>query len=202
MEVILQCKMVSRKAFEADWHDEAGEEAPPLQYQLQTLVELHLWGASHAYVCALVDNGYESELKMFRIDPHPFAFAVVCEKVKEFWRAAEAGKVPAADYAMDLGLVKFLYPPRPDGPVLDLTKDNRIAELLETRRSLASAAKRIEKEQDAVNAEIIDKLRGASTADCPDGWRVTYKMVHRKGYTVKDNASPQLRAIQRKERND
>lgn len=193
-DTVLQCKVVNQRTFDAEW-----QEGPPLQYQLQTLTELHLWGGARAYVCALVDTGFKSELKLFDIARHDAAYAVICEKVKDFWAAAEAGEVPEADYAMDLGLVKFLHPPQADGPPLDLTTDNRLAELLPRRAELALEAKRIEKELDATEAEIIDKLRGASLADCPGGWRVTYKRINRKGYTVKDSSFAQLRIIPPKE---
>lgn len=193
-DVVLQCKVVNQRTFDAEWQD-----GPPLQYQLQTLTELHLWGGARAYVCALIDTGFKSELKMYDIGRHDAAYATICEKVKDFWAAAEAGEVPEADYAMDLGLVKFLYPPQADGPPLDLTTDNRLSELLPHRAELALEAKRIEKELDATDAEIIDKLRGASLADCPQGWRVTYKTINRKGYTVKDNSFAQLRIIPPKE---
>lgn len=193
-DTVLQCKVVNQRTFDADWDD-----GPPLQYQLQTLTELHLWGGKRAYVCALVDSGFKAHLEMFEVGWHPAAFEVICEKVKDFWKAAEAGEEPPADYAMDLGLVKFLYPPKHDGPPLDLARDNRMAELLPHREDLQAAAKRIKDELKAIDAEIIDKLRGASLADCPDGYRVTYRTINRKGYAVPDTSFAQLRIVHKKE---
>lgn len=199
IEAIIQCKVVARPVYDRDWKGQGpdGEDVPPAMYVLQTLTEAMLWGAEKGYIACLIIDTFSAELGMFDVHRHPGAELRILKCVRDFWADVEAGREPKADYARDLGLIERLYPPDDKADAVDLSQDNRIHELLDERSLLKQAMKLNEAVCDAIDAEIIEKLVGATTAIAA-GWKITRKMTHRREHTVPAKSYPVLRISERK----
>lgn len=190
--VIIQCKVISRPVFDRDFVD-----GPPFAYVLQALTEAMLWGASRALLAVLVIDTFTAQYREFPIDRHGGAERKIRAMVAQFWADTEAGTPPKANYAKDLGLLTQLHPPTRTEP-LDLTGDNRMAQILEDRAGLKDTIKSAEAGVVALDAEIIEKLNGATVAFTRE-WKITRKDQTRAEHVVPANTFPVMRITKQKE---
>jgi predicted phage-related endonuclease len=191
----VQLKVITRPAFERDWADNGA----PLTYILQTVCEGMLLDAERSILAALVLDTYSADLVVRDVPRHAGAEAHIRDIAVRFWDNVEAGRPPLPDYSRDREILERMYPPRPELESLDLSTDNRIRELLDTRSRLKGEIKAAGELCDQVDAEIIDKLKGAPAARC-DGWRLSWKEEHRAEYTVKESTRRVLRITETKEK--
>lgn len=191
---LIQAKTVSRPVYDA-WLD--GE--PPLAYTLQAITEGMLMEMNRIYVASLVIDTYEAHLDMWRIplDRIVEAQEGIKRAVAKFWSDVERGIQPTADYALDEELLAVLRPPKPEMEAIDLSLDNRIAEVLAERADLTETMS-IERDRlSALNAEIIDKLGGSPLAFTAD-YRISHKEEPREGYVVQPSRPTILRITKRR----
>lgn len=188
---IIQCKVVSRPVFEAHWRGDNDELVAPIGYQLQTITEAKLAGASWAMLAALVVDTFTADLECVPVEIHDGAFAKVCGQVQDFWQRVATNSPPPADYALDDDTVKSLYP-RDTGEMLDLTADNRGPEILETLEHVKAIIKSSETQKKALETELKEKIGEASGAYF-NGWTVTHKLQERAAYEVKATSFRMLR---------
>jgi len=188
----VQCKVVSRPVYERDWSD-----GPPLPYLLQTLTEGLLLDMP-SYIAALVIDTYSAELELFSIERHAAAEQRVKSIASEFWRRVATGNPPAADYARDAETVAALYPESVPEPVLDLSGDNRMAELLPARAMLKNEADGIMQQLLEIDTEIKAKLGDHEVATLP-GWRLSWKTHHRKEFVTPASTYRALRVAELQE---
>lgn len=174
----IQCKVVSKPSYERDW-----AEGPPMGYMLQTLTEALLLGCERSILAALVIDTYSAELREFPVPRHAAAEARVMEIAQEFWANVASGKRPAADYERDAEVVAKLFPTSRPEPVLDLSGDNRLAELLPARAMLKGEIAELGKRVEAMDVEIKDKLGEHERATLP-GWKVSWKTQERKEQVI------------------
>ena len=194
-EVIVQCKVVGSKRYEAAWG-----EGPPMCYRLQTLTEAMLWGAPTSYVAALVLKGeYQADIYLHEVRRHPGAEAKIIKDVAAFWAALDSGASPKVNYRHDLDLMAELYVPKDE--VKDLTGDNMLPGLLDEYKEKGAIKAEAEKRQNEIKCEILAKLEGATRATLP-GWRISNTMTHRKEHMVKASSYPTLRVTKAKEGTD
>jgi predicted phage-related endonuclease len=190
---IIQCKVVSRPVFEAMWRDGGDDVATaPVGYQLQTITEAKLAGASWAMLAALVVDTFTADLECVPVDIHDGAFAKVCGHVQDFWQLVAKGTPPAADYRLDDDTIKQLYP-RDTGEMLDLQDDNRGPELLKQIERLKDEIKVAENLKNSFETELKEKIGEASGAYF-NGWQVTHKLQERGAYEVKATSFRVLRS--------
>jgi len=182
-----QIKCISMPVFER-W-----DGSPPSAYILQTAAENMLLDASEGMLAVLAISAFTAELHEFKVPRHAAAEARILDLVQDFWANIAAGRYPAPDYERDAEIIAHLHPPREEVPVpLDLSTDNRIYRVLEDRERAKSDIKDAEAIVRALDAELVDKLRGAQMA-LADGWKITHKMTHRGEYTVAAKDFPTLR---------
>lgn len=167
--VNIQCKVVSKPAYERDW-----SEGPPLPYTLQTATEALLMGADRSMIAALVIDTYSAELVIHDVPRHAGAEGRVKEIARQFWDNVATGKRPAADYVKDRQTIAELHPVSVPLPVLDLSGDNRLAELLPAREMLKGEIAELTRQVEAFDTEIKAKLGDHERAELP-GWRVSWK---------------------------
>lgn len=151
----------------AEW-----DEAPPLAYQLQALVQAMLMDAPRAWIAVLVDNRAK-DFRVFEVPRHPSAEARIENAVAAFWRAVAADEMPAADYAKDGAAIAAMFP-KDNGETLDLTGDNRLPEVLQRRADLKASVSAAEAEIETIDAELKAKIGAASEATLP-GWKISLK---------------------------
>src|SRR4029077_14355022 len=113
--------------------------------------------------------------------------------VKEFWAGVASGIEPAPDFARDAEAVKALTARVKPGEVKDLTGNNELPDLLAARAVMKDAIAGYEARIEAIETELKYHIGEAETATGLLGWRVTYKLEHRKEYTVKARSGRVLR---------
>jgi predicted phage-related endonuclease len=181
---VLQAKVVAKPVFAKDWLD-GDDIVIPLRYQLQTLVEAKLCGATWACVAALVVDAYSADLHIIETPIHEGAWQAILKTVAHFWQRFDAGNEPPLSPEYDGDLVKRLYATE-DGSVVDLSGDNELPGLLdeycrlsETLSAMNQQIRPVEKDREAVCTQIKAKLGKAEKAFLP-GWEVTWKTQTRK----------------------
>lgn len=188
----VECKFVQPSVFQRDWAD-----GPPLMYVLQTLVQIYVTGASKGYLAVMIDNRAK-DVFVFDVERNDNAWKKITTRVEKFWADVGTGTLPSADYGVDGQALKELYPADATMAALDLRGDNRLPEILAKRENISAAIKNMKDELEVIDAEIIDKLRGAPEAQC-DGYRITYKKQSRASYVVKATEFSVMRVTKTKE---
>lgn len=176
---VVQIKIVAEPVYRRDYQ----HGTPPYHVILQTAAEMLVTDAAWGAIAALEIGDYSFNLHLFPIERHRDAEARLIAAVTEFWRAFDADEQPIIDYERDGKLIALLYPAEVPGKIADLSGDNSIVQLLETREVLRETAADISKRLEATETEIKSKLRDAEAAIVP-GWRLSFKVQRRKSYEV------------------
>jgi putative phage-type endonuclease len=177
----IQIKVVGQKKFDSGW-----VAGPPLAYQLQTLCEGMLMEADHSLLVALVDGYSSLTLETFDVARNAEAEARIREHAMSFWDNIRTGKRPQADLARDAETLAILYPQSVPEPVLDLSHDNELPELLIELADLKAEIASREHRKRLVETGIKDKMGFAEVAVCP-GWRITWKTT-----TIHEHVRPEV----------
>jgi predicted phage-related endonuclease len=183
---VLQGKTVAKPVFDADWQD-----GPPLWIILQTLQEMMLTEVQWGAIGVLIVSSYTVDCRVWEFERHAETEARIIFEAAKFWTDVEAGVEPAPDYSLDADVIRAIYP-RDNGTTIDLSRDNRMPELLDEFERLNAEEKGAAKQLKAVKAEIAAKLGDAAAATLP-GWEVRNTTVERAGYTVQPTSYRQLR---------
>lgn len=195
--VNIQAKVVSKPVYEREWGDDEKRE-PPMGYMLQTAAENMLMEVPQGIVAALVIDTFSAELQEFGVPRHADAEARIRQAATDFWDAVRDGRPPRLMYDMDAELIEARYPSGSDANPIDLSGDNRMPELLETREALKESIKSAAERCEAIDAEIKDKLGRHAEAKLP-GWKITWKDQYRSEYVVEAKTFRQLRITRKKE---
>ena len=190
-----QIKTISRPVFER-WDGE-----PPPGYCLQVATENMLIDASRGVLAVLVVGNYDADLVLFDVPRHEGAEAKIKEIARDFWRNMGAGVVPAADYSRDSEAIAALHPTAKKGTSIDLSSDNRLAEILPRREELKEIVKATTKELSELDTEIRHKIGDAESALFP-GYKITLKHTLRKAYTVSETQFRSLSITEKPEGNN
>lgn len=188
-----QIKIVNRHVFER-WNGQ-----PPIGYQLQVATENMLLDAARGLLCVLVMTAYDAELVLFDMPRHVEAETKIHDLALQFWDNIRQGRRPAPDYDRDAETIAALFPSAESGSVLDLSTDNRLAQILPRRENLKDAIDGAKKELDGLDAEIKYKLGDAEVAELP-GWKISLKREERREYTVPASSRRVLRVKQIKDK--
>jgi predicted phage-related endonuclease len=187
---VLQTKVVANPIFRREWQ----HDTPPYYAILQTATEMLLSNAAWGAIAPLVVGDFSFEVpQVYFIERHVGAEDRVYDAAREFWRAFDAGEQPTIDYDRDQKLISLLYPAEVPGKVVDLSTDNRVRELLETRELLRATKDDIEHRLESAETEIKAKIKDAEAAII-NGWKVTFRQQHRRAYQVAASTFRVLRA--------
>ncbi|MEJ6847499.1 YqaJ viral recombinase family protein [Sinorhizobium fredii] len=186
----VQIKTISAPKFE-EWHG-----VPPVGYTLQVATENMLLDANHGYLAVLAVSTYEASLHLFDVPRHEAAEKKIAAVARDFWDNIAAGRLPKPDYRLDAGTIEQMHPNAVKGEVIDLSGDNRLAEILPYRETLKKRIKADGEELEALNAEVRDKLGDAEEAEFP-GWRITCRNQTRKSYAVPEWSGRKLSISER-----
>lgn len=184
---VVQVKTTVDVVFKKKWVDpDTREIVPPLWIVAQAIVEAHLSGASWATVAVLV-VGFGLDLHVIDIPIHKGLIARLEREVGDFWRRVAENDPPPPDFGHDGEVIAGLYADD-DGSEVDLSNDNRLADLIADRAALkvreadGDAAAKARK---VIDVEIIHKLGNATRARLAGGGTVEAKTVRRGAYEVK-----------------
>lgn len=158
---------------------------PPLGYSLQTLAQLMCTGRSWGVLAVMVMSP-SLPVHYFNVARHPAAEQRILDAVSEFWRAFDAGKIPAA--ATSTGLAEMLD----DGSHIDLSDNNYLRTALPAREELKAYLKATERQIDEIDAALKAAMGNAATGWLP-GYHITYRTAIRKQFTVPEKTVRTLR---------
>lgn len=187
---IVQVKSVNPQTFRAKWKQEDGSVEPPLWIVVQAIIEAKLASAAWAVVAALV-VGHGLDLHVVEVPLHEGVYARLVDEVARFWKLVDSGEMPPVDYGRDADAIRALYPVD-NGSHIDLTGDNRFAEVARERTILSRRIKADEKALKEANAELLYRVGSAISAEFAGG-TLTAKTIHRRAYTVEAGSYRALR---------
>jgi predicted phage-related endonuclease len=191
--VNVQLKTVSRPTYERDWSDNDA----PIGYILQTIAEGYLLGANRNLLVALVIDTYSADIAVRAIPRHPAAEQKIRSIAASFWADVAAGHPPAPDFSKDRDTIAAMFPrPEPE-KVVDLSSDNRLAEILADREAVKILIKHQSAQVDEIDAEVKFKMGDAEVAELP-GWRLTWK-EETKEYKAREAYSSTSRVLRVKQ---
>ena len=190
---VIQIKTVGQFAFKKRWHDENGNVAVPTWVAVQASVEAYLTGASWAGVAAmkLGDGGVEVVYIDIPLKPH--LIHKIEDLTGELWRRVSANEPFDPDFGRDRKVVFDLYE-EGSGPIIDLTGDAELGDILSQRaqfKQVEKAGEDATNQRKILDARIIHKLGNAPSARF--GSRVVnIKLVKKKAYSVKPTQYPMV----------
>lgn len=193
---IIQIKSVEPSTFRKKWFDSAGDYEVPLWIALQATLEAHLVGANWAAVAPVV-VGHGIEMPLIDVPLISGVIDRMREKVAAFWRSIEENDPPAPDFTVDGEMISMMYGDGDPDHEVDLSTDNRIPELIETRQRLLREIAAREAERDAIDAEVKSKIGMAHVAHIGGGKRITWKPEHRSGHFVPPTTTRPIRYARR-----
>jgi predicted phage-related endonuclease len=176
---LLQVKTVASDKYRRDWLADGAEDPEvPLWIAIQAIVETKLSGADYALVAPLI-VGHGLDVVPVEVPIHDGVFARVVEETAAFWELVESGRDPEPDYGRDTALIGRVYA-RDDGTEIDLSRDNRMPDLLARRDRRKSYIRAAQQSVDRIEAEIKTKIGVHERAHVP-GWRLTWSVQERAG---------------------
>jgi predicted phage-related endonuclease len=194
---VLQAKTTSRDILEKEW--DGGTRVPDwIRDQVQT--EAMLSVAEWAVVAALVVERYYINCAIIEV-PIDFAHqARIVSAVIEFADDVRAGREPSPDFEKDAAVINARSPFGIPGSTLDLTGNNSAQELLARRAAYRERITDAEAQCEVIETELKFMLGDAEMITGLPGWRVTWRMEHRKGYTVEPSDPRVLRIYDRRDK--
>lgn len=191
--VNVQLKVIAKPEFERRW-----AMGPPMAYVLQTLTEGMLAEADRSLLAALVIDTYSAELHLAEVPRHAAAEARLHDIAAAFWASVNTGQPPPADVSRDAETVAAMFPQSAPEPVLDLSGDNRLPDLLDLRAVLKESITEFEKTVAGIDSEVKCKLGEAERAFLP-GWKISWKTQTRAACVIAESSFRVLRVTRAKE---
>lgn len=177
---VVQIKSVEAGTYRRKWLDEDGVIDPPFWIALQAATEAYLTKSNWAAVAPIV-VGHGIDMPIIDVPIMPGVIDRVKSETTEFWKMVESGEEPLPDFSRDGGVIERLYA-ADEGEEVDLSRDNAIFDLIASRHRLKTAAKACHAQIEAVDAEILHKMQGATIAHLPGGRKITNRMQKRAGF--------------------
>lgn len=178
----------------AQWFDENGQPYCPTWAALQALTEARLTGAQWAAVVVMIHDSDE-ELMIIDVPMIDDLWPVLQNEADLFWQTIAEGRMPEVDPERDAKAVARVFA-QDNGEEIDLTGDNRIAEIIAERerlKAIETEGSAAEKARKVIDTEIIAKLGHAARARLADGRVIVASTVKRSGFTVAPNTYRQIK---------
>jgi predicted phage-related endonuclease len=186
---IVQAKTVARSVFRR-WLDNPddniahGSFMPPSGYVLQTVQEMKLNGCSWGVLAIVIIGEFDWHFRLFEVERNPVIEARIDYHVDRFFREyLDPGIMPPFEPQRDELLVKALFP-KDAGTTIDLSGDNRALALVEDLIETQTALKRLDKQEKTIKTELQGKLKDNTFGLLADGRRLSWRLQHRRGFTV------------------
>ncbi len=166
-----------------DW----GEDELPDHYYIQVQHYMAVTGLQQFYVAYLIGN------RIFNAKPVPRneeVMQTLVEQLGRFWSEHVLSGVPPAPrgLACDTDILKQLYP-KDDGSTIEL---HRCQDRLHRYKELKKQEKELKMEMDSIRQYFMAEMGDAAEARVGN-YKVTYKTVESRGYTVPPSSSRVLR---------
>jgi len=189
---LVQIKTIEPSVFSRKWRDpETKEISPPLWIAVQGIIEAHLAGVEWVDV-APMRVGFGLDIELVPVPIHKGIIERAYEVVGEFWQMIAEGRKPAPDYGRDGEIIARLFE-EDHGTEIDLSRDNRVPELLAERATLKTSIGVNDDRVDEIDNEVKAKLGSHAAGRLANGKYITWKTQHRKAYSVEPKSFRTLR---------
>jgi predicted phage-related endonuclease len=178
---VLQAKTVAPSVYAREW--DGGKEIP-LWIVLQTLTEMMLTGATFGAVAVLLVDPFNMDCPILDVPRHEGSERKIVQAVQNFWQQVANGIEPEPDFERDADVIKALSPRETPGKRIDFNGNNALPQMLADRAAYMAIIDDAETKKEAIETEIKFLMGDAESANGIDGWRITYKVQNRAGYTV------------------
>lgn len=149
--ILVEVKNVDGMAFKRGWiADGDNMEAPP-HIELQAQHQMEVADAEFVIVAPLV--GGNTPMPFFRQRNRQYG-QMIRERVTEFWAKVAAGIAPEPDYSKDGDTIAKLFA-NDNGQTVDMSGNNRLAELVAEYTAAAADEKAAKARKDAAKAESL-----------------------------------------------
>jgi predicted phage-related endonuclease len=193
---VLQCKSVAPLVYARDW---LGGTELPLWIELQARTEMLLAGAAFGAVAALLVDPFNMDAAILELQRDEVIELRIINAVDAFWADVAAGKEPDPDFEHDREAIEALRRCELPGKTLDLSGNNYIAEMLDQRADLLRRIKTDQARCEAVENELRFLAGDAEVITGIDGFKITYKTINKKSYTLPASSKRGLRIYDRRE---
>ncbi|HLV16013.1 MAG TPA: YqaJ viral recombinase family protein [Pseudomonas sp.] len=148
---IMEVKNVDGLAFKRGWiADGEDMEAPP-HIELQVQHQQEVADLDWTLIAPLV--GGNTPRPFHRLRNRDYG-GLICDKIATFWHSVDIGKAPDPDYSKDGDTIARLFA-NDNGETLDMTGNNRLAELVAAYTAAAADEKAAKARKDAAKAEAL-----------------------------------------------
>jgi hypothetical protein len=185
---VIQIKSVGWNVFQSNWIVDtgSGECLPPLWTSLQALTEAYLTSAQWSAVMPFSQDPWGAiHAPLIDVPINHDVINVIKERVKGFHLMIAEGREPLPNFNTDGDIIRHIY--RNDiGTEIDLSDDNRVYDLINTRNSLANVIKTGDaalKLRSAIDAELLAKIGFSQTAKIGNK-TIIAKTISKKSFTV------------------
>jgi predicted phage-related endonuclease len=194
----LETKTLAPSVYERDW---AGGTEVPLWTILQASAAAMLADTAFTVIAALLVDAHNMDCCIHEIPRNPAAENKIREAVALFWSNVKQGIEPEPDFARDADTIKAMWRAEATPPIeIDFTGNNEIPELLTERADLKESIRIAEARCDTIDAKLRFEMKDAAVATGIDGFRITYRTSHFRGYTVPPSDRRILRITDQREK--
>jgi predicted phage-related endonuclease len=187
----IQMKTVAVRSYR-DMLDDSGQMLDlPLHFQLQALTEAKLMQADWCAVLLFIVGEFSLDLKLVDVPLNDAAWQRIRQSVAQFWWHMDNDVPPPLTPSQDAKTLRAIYA-KDDGEVKDLSALNQLPEMLDRRAEINAAIKAMETEKEEIDAAVMAAMASATVGTLP-GYKITWKVEPRKGYTVEPSTPRVLR---------
>ena len=183
---VLQCKTLTRDAYETDWLD--GTEAPRW-IVLQARFEAMMTEAAFGLIAGLTVESYDPKLALIDIPRDPAAEQEITNAIRAFWHDVDVGNEPSPIYGTDSDEIRRLMTKEQPGTVLDASGFNDLPEILAQRAVLKARMNRDKDRCQEIDDEIRFRMGTAEKIVGLPGWNVTNRTRTTAGYVVEERTA-------------
>lgn len=165
---VMEVKNVDGLQFKRAWLADGETIEAPVHIEFQVQHQLEVCDLSWSIIAPLV--GGNTPRPVIRVRDRN-AGAAIREKVAEMWRRIDTGNEPQPDYTRDGDAIAEVYRDN-DGTSVDLSHDERLAELCRAYKAAGADEKAAKERKDAAKAEILTIIKQAK-AIVYDGGKIS-----------------------------
>lgn len=172
----LEVKNIDSLQFKRNWIADGDviEATPQIEFQTQGQMEVADLGWT--LLAPLV--GGNTPRPVIRLRDKELG-AMIVEKAAELWDRIARGAAPEPDFQKDAGVISSLYALN-NGTELDMSDNNRLAELCANRKRASDAESAAKDAKDAATAEILTLIGGAKKVKAASGFTISASTVEEK----------------------
>lgn len=164
-----------------------GTDEVPTHWLVQATAQLYCAGQDTAWMPVLIGG---QEFRLYRVRRSEQLVVSVVEAVRSFWHDHVRKMVPPAPTTGDAARLREVYG-LAKGTSIDV--DAGFAEAAAAFKALGMLEHRVKDAREALKVQLLERMKGAETANLPDGRRVRRVVVNKKTYTVSESSYEQIR---------